>query len=163
MIKLTTPLTKEKIAALQIGDAVELSGIVYTARDAAHKKIVDRFHETGETLLKGEVIYYAGPCPAKPNEPIGSVGPTTSYRMDAYTPTLNGYGAIASIGKGNRSDEVKASIHAACGVHFDAVGGAGAYYKHCVKKAEPVYFPELGAEAVYKLTVEDFPLIVSII
>lgn len=163
MIKLTTPLTPEQTSALKKGDAVTLSGVIYTARDAAHKKMADSFRESGKLPLEGEIIYYAGPCPKKPDEVIGSVGPTTSYRMDAYAPLFCENGCFYSIGKGKRNEEAASAIRSAGGVHFDAVGGAGAYYKSCVKKAEVFLFPELGAEAVYRLEVEDFPAIVNII
>ncbi len=163
MIKLTTPITKETIKTLKKGDTVLLSGKIFTARDAAHKKIVEHYLATKEMLLSGEIIYYAGPCPHKENEVIGSVGPTTSYRMDAYSEFFLSNGCLVTIGKGNRNESTKNAIKTYGGVHFDAIGGAGAYYKNCVKEAEIVYFEELGAEAVYSLTVEDFPLIVSIV
>ena len=162
MIRITTPITREKIENLQIGDAVLISGTIFTARDAAHKKMQNHLKNTGEMLLKGETIYYAGPCPAKPNEPIGSVGPTTSYRMDSFTPIFIKEGLLSSIGKGKRNSIVVAAIKENGGVHFDAIGGAGAYYKNCIKSAEVVLFPELGAEAVFKLQVVDFPCIVAI-
>ena len=160
---ISTPIDKEVIKSLTIGDTVLLSGKIYTARDAAHKKIKEHFCSSGEMLLKGQTIYYAGPCPKKPNEVIGSVGPTTSYRMDAYSELFLSNGCLVSIGKGKRSDEVIELIKKYGGVHFEAIGGAGAYYKDCVKKAEAVYFEELGAEAVYCLTVENFPVIVGIV
>lgn len=163
MINLTTPLNLEKIKTLKKGDTVMLSGKIFTARDAAHKKIAEHYLATGEMLLASEVIYYAGPCPNKPNEVIGSVGPTTSYRMDTYSELFLSNGCLVSIGKGNRDSKTTSLIKKFGGVHFDAIGGAGAYYKNCVKKAEVVYFEELGAEAVFCLTVENFPLIVNII
>lgn len=163
MITLNSPISKEDISKLQKGDTVLLSGIIVTARDAAHKKMQEHLQKTGEMLLKGQTIYYAGPCPAKPGEIIGSVGPTTSYRMDSFLPTFISNGIYATIGKGKRNEQVIAAIKKFGGVHFDAIGGAGAFYKNCVKKSELVYFPELGAEAVYKLEVKDFPCIVSII
>ncbi len=163
MKRINTPITKEVIKSLKKGDNVLLSGIIYTARDAAHKKIKEHYLSSGEMLLQGQTIYYAGPCPKKPNEPIGSVGPTTSYRMDAYSELFLSNGCLVSIGKGKRSDKVISLIKEYGGIHFEAIGGAGAYYKNCVKKAEAVYFEELGAEAVYRLTVEDFPVIVGIV
>lgn len=163
MIKLTTPLTSEKLQNLKKGDSVVISGTIYTARDAAHKKMRDEFFNSGKLPLVGEIIYYAGPCPKKPNEPIGSVGPTTSYRMDAFAPLFCENGCPYSIGKGKRNDTAIQAVRNAGGVHFDAIGGAGAYYKNCVKSAEIVLYPELGAEAVYRLEVEDFPAIVNII
>lgn len=162
MIKLTTPITIESIKNLKKGDTVLISGKIFTARDAAHKKILEYYKKTGEMLLKGETIYYAGPCPAKPGEPIGSVGPTSSYRMDAFAAEFIKNGLISTIGKGDRSEEAIKAIQGK-GVHFDAIGGAGAYYKSCVKASKTAYFPELGAEAVYELEVEDFPAVVSIV
>lgn len=163
MINLTTPINLDDIKTLRKGDIVELSGKIFTARDAAHKMILEHFNVTNEMLLRGEVIYYAGPCPKKPNEVIGSVGPTTSYRMDTYSEVFLSNGCLVSIGKGKRDISTINAIKKYGGVHFDAIGGAGAYYKNCVKHAEVVYFEELGAEAVYCLTVENFPVIVSII
>jgi len=157
-----TPLTKDARDTLKKGAQVLLSGVIYTARDAAHKKIKEHFLATGEMLLKGETIYYAGPCPSKSGEVIGSVGPTTSCRMDAYAQLFAKNGCLATIGKGKRATFAVEAIENNGGVHFEAIGGAGAYYKNCVKKSEPVYFPELGAEAVYRLEVENFPVIVSI-
>lgn len=156
-------MNQEAIRDLKVGDTVLISGIIYTARDAAHKKMLEHLNAEGKMLLKGQTIYYAGPCPAKPGEVIGSVGPTTSYRMDGYARTFAAQGILATIGKGKRNEEAVQSIKKYGGVHFDAIGGAGAYYKECVKECNPVYFPELGAEAVYKLTVEDFPAVVAII
>jgi len=161
MIRLTTPLTYEKTKNLQKGDCVLLSGTIFTARDAAHKKMAEEYLTTGSLPLRGEAIYYAGPCPKKPGEVIGSVGPTTSYRMDDYAELFCENGCVYSIGKGNRDERAQKAIEKNKGVHFDAIGGAGAYYKSCVKNAEIFLYPELGAEAVYKLTVEDFPIIVK--
>lgn len=163
MKKLCSPIDKKEIALLKVGDTVLLSGVIYTARDAAHKKMLEHLEKTGEMLLKGGTIYYAGPCPAKPNEAIGSVGPTTSYRMDSFTPIFLKKGIYCTIGKGKRNEEVEKSIVQFGGVHFDAIGGAGAYYKNCIKKAEAIYFPELGAEAIYRLEIVDFPCIVAIV
>lgn len=163
MIELFTPITKEKIATLHKGDAVMISGTIFTARDAAHKRMQEEVKQGKPLLLKGEAIYYAGPCPAKPNEPIGSVGPTTSYRMDTFSEVFLSNGCIVSIGKGKRDQDVAARIRKYGGVHFDAIGGAGAYYKNCVKKATLVAYPDLGSEAVYRLEVENFPCIVDII
>lgn len=163
MIKITSPIDKNTIKNLKLGDAVLISGIIFTARDAAHKKMLEHLNATGEMMLSGQTIYYAGPCPARPGEVIGSVGPTTSYRMDSFTPIFAKKNILATIGKGKRSQEAAEAIRQNGGVHFDAIGGAGAYYKMCVKKCNPVFFPELGAEAVYELTVEDFPAVVSII
>ena len=160
MIRLTTPLTQDKIDALSVGDCVLLSGKIYTARDAAHKKMAEEYEKTGHLPLFDKVIYYAGPCPKKPGEKIGSVGPTTSYRMDDYARLFCENGCKCSIGKGDRDERAQKAINDTAGVHFDAVGGAGAYYKSCVLDAKVVLYPELGAEAVYELTVKDFPVIV---
>ena len=162
MKKLTTPLTIEKTRDLHEGDCVLLTGTIYTARDAAHKKMADAYASGTPLPLAGQVVYYAGPCPKKPGEIIGSVGPTTSYRMDDYAELFCQNGCIYSIGKGKRSEKAINAIRENRGVHFDAIGGAGAYYKSCVQSAELVLYPELGAEAVYKLEVRDFPLIVRI-
>lgn len=162
MKEIFTPITKEKIAELRVGDTLFLTGTIFTARDAAHECMLDHLEKTGEMLLKGETVYYAGPCPAKPGEPIGSVGPTSSCRMDPFVKRFTDEGIIATIGKGSRSEEARSAIVNAGGAYFEAIGGAGAYYKQCVKKAELVYFPELGAEAVYKLEVEKFPVILAV-
>lgn len=161
--KLRTPLTREAVGELKHGDTVYLSGTVFTARDAAHRLLTDAIKNGAENPLRGEVIYYAGPADKAPDDIIGSVGPTTSYRMDAFMPTMLSSGSLYSIGKGKRAESVKEAIRAAGGVHFDAIGGAGAYYKSCVRKCETFLYPELGAEAVYKLEVEDFPLVVNVV
>lgn len=163
MIRIYSPVSKKDILKLKKGDTVLISGVIYTARDAAHKKMLEHLNKTGEMLLKGQTIYYAGPCPAKPGEVIGSVGPTTSYRMDSFTPIFLANGIHCTIGKGERNDELISATKKHGGVHFDAIGGAGAFYKNCVQSCELIYFAELGAEAVYKLEVVDFPCIVSII
>ncbi|MEE0776551.1 MAG: Fe-S-containing hydro-lyase, partial [Bacillota bacterium] len=142
---------------------VYITGTIYTARDAAHKRLVDLI-EAGEELpidLKGQIIYYAGPAPSKPGKPIGSVGPTTSYRMDAYAPTLmREKGLKGMIGKGKRNEEVKKAIKETCAVYFGATGGAAALLSQCVKSAEVIFYPELGPEAVRRLEVEEFPVTV---
>lgn len=163
MRALFTPIDEKTIKTLNEGDAVTITGEIYTARDAAHKRMRDDFLKNDKMLLSGCAIYYAGPCPAKPNEPIGSVGPTTSYRMDTFSEVFLQNGCLVSIGKGKRCDETCDLIRRYGGVHFDAIGGAGAYYKNCVVKAEVVAYPDLGAEAVYKLTVKDFPCVVKIV
>ena len=163
-IELTSPLTDEMIAKLKVGQKVLLSGTIYTARDAAHKKIVTAM-KNGEDCgfdISGQTVYYAGPCPAKPGDLIGPVGPTTSGRMDAYTPYLIEKGLKAMIGKGFRSPEVKQAVKANRAIYFVAVGGAGAYIMRCVKEVGFVAFEELGTEAVRKLTVEKMPLIVAL-
>ena len=158
------PLVQEELKDLLAGDTVLLSGIIYTGRDAAHKRLTELV-ERGEALpfaLENSIIYYVGPTPAKPGYPIGSAGPTTSYRMDAYAPKLCDLGLIGMIGKGQRSDAVIESIKRNHGVYFAATGGAGALIATCVKKAEVVAFEDLGTEAIRRLTVENLPLIVAI-
>lgn len=162
--KITLPLDPAKIKDLQAGDAVLLTGYLYTARDSAHKKLTAMI-EKGEPLpirLEGETIYYAGPCPAKPGEIIGSVGPTTSGRMDRYAPLLIGNGLLGMIGKGARSPQVIQAIKDNGAVYFGATGGAGALIAQCVRSVEIVAFPELGTEAVRRLWVEEFPVLVLI-
>lgn len=163
-IELTTPLSDETIRSLQAGDMAYLSGIIYTGRDAAHKRMCERL-EKGEPMpfdFRGATIYYAGPCPAKPGAPIGSVGPTTSGRMDLYSPRLIGEGLKVMIGKGLRSQEVVDAIVKHAGVYFAAIGGAAALMGKCVTSAEVIAFEELGTEAVRKLTVRRLPVIVAI-
>ncbi|WP_291325954.1 Fe-S-containing hydro-lyase [Desulfovibrio sp. UCD-KL4C] len=159
---LTTPLTDKDMEQLKAGDVVKLTGTIYTARDAAHKRLTDLL-DNGEPLpfdLKGSVIYYVGPSPAPPGRPIGAAGPTTSYRMDTYAPRLHCLGQKASIGKGKRSDEVKQALKDNKAVYFGATGGAGALLSMCIKEAKVIAFDELGPEAIRELTVEDFPLLV---
>ncbi|MDR3062138.1 MAG: Fe-S-containing hydro-lyase [Dysgonamonadaceae bacterium] len=163
-IEMTTPFTDETIKKLNAGDMVYLSGTVYTARDAAHKKMCELL-EKGESMpfdFTGAVIYYAGPCPAKPGRPIGSVGPTTSGRMDLYTPTLMKEGLRVMIGKGLRNQEVIDSIIRYSGVYFAAIGGAAALMGQSVENSEIIAFDELGTEAVRKLHVKNLPVIVAI-
>ena len=163
-IELTTPLSNEDVEKLNIGDKVYLNGTIYTGRDAAHKRLVDLVNEGKELPIdiKGQIIYYVGPAPAKPGKPIGSAGPTTSYRMDAYAPTLMELGMKGMIGKGKRSGEVRAAIKRTKAVYFVAPAGAGAFLSEKVRSSKTVAFEELGAEAIYKLEVEDFPAIVAI-
>lgn len=159
---LTTPLTDADIEKLRAGDVVLLNGIIYSGRDAAHKKLMELL-DKGEPLpfdLKGASIYYVGPSPAPPGRPIGSAGPTTSYRMDAYAPRLIGLGLKASIGKGKRSDAVKEAMRQHRAVYFGATGGAGALLSKCITKSTVIAFDELGPEAVREMTVKDFPLLV---
>ncbi len=159
---LTTPLTDADIEKLRAGDVVLLNGIIYSGRDAAHKKLMELL-DKGEPLpfdLKGASIYYVGPSPAPPGRPIGSAGPTTSYRMDAYAPRLIGLGLKASIGKGKRSDAVKEAMRQHRAVYFGATGGAGALLSKCIIKSTVIAFDELGPEAVREMTVKDFPLLV---
>ena len=164
MKKITSPLSDEIIKNLRMGEQVLLSGEIYTGRDAAHKRMIELL-EGGKPLpfdVHGQAIYYAGPCPAPPGRVIGSVGPTTSRRMDAYTPRLIQEGLGIMIGKGNRSNEVIEAIRKYSGVYFAAVGGAGALMALCVERAEIIAFDDLGPEAVYRLSVRDMPLVVSI-
>ena len=163
-IRLTTPLADSDIRALKAGDSVLLSGLLYTARDAAHKRLCETLAEGARPPFpfEGQVVYYAGPCPAKPGKVIGSIGPTTSGRMDAYTPTLMEHGLRCMIGKGARSEAVTESIRRLGGVYFVAIGGAAALMSLCVTDVKMVAFPELGAEAVRALTVADLPVIVGI-
>ena len=164
MKKITSPLSDEIIKNLRIGDHVLLSGDIYTGRDAAHKRMIEML-EGGKPLpfdVRGQAIYYAGPCPAPPGRVIGSAGPTTSHRMDAYTPRLIQEGLGIMIGKGNRSKPVIEAIRKFSGVYFAAIGGAGALMALCVEKAEIIAFEDLGPEAVYRLSVRDMPLVVAI-
>ncbi|MEL7568706.1 MAG: Fe-S-containing hydro-lyase [Dehalobacterium sp.] len=160
---LTTPITDGDLVNLKIGDQVLMSGVIYTGRDAAHKRLVDLVHQ-GQELpfdLTGQVIYYVGPAPAKPGQVIGSAGPTTSYRMDAYAPVLiEQKGLKGMIGKGLRNNEVKEAIKKHKAVYLGATGGAGALLAKCIKSSEVIAYPELGPEAIRKLMVEDLPLTV---
>lgn len=162
--RISTPLTKDKVKDLKAGDSVLLSGVIYTARDAAHKRLVDLI-DNGDELpmdVKDSVIYYVGPTPAKPGMALGSAGPTTSYRMDAYAPKLLEKGLSGMIGKGLRSKEVVDSMVKNGAVYFAAIGGAGALIGKCVKKAEIVTYEDLGSEAIRRLEVEDLPIVVVI-
>lgn len=159
---LTTPLTDADIEKLRAGDVVLLSGAIYSGRDAAHKRLMDLL-DRGEPLpfeLAGASIYYVGPSPAPPGRPIGSAGPTTSYRMDAYAPRLHALGLKATIGKGKRSDAVKEALRAHRAVYLGATGGAGALLSKCIMASKVIAFDELGPEAVREMTVKDFPLLV---
>lgn len=163
-IALTTPISEAEIRKLRAGDQVLITGVLYTGRDAAHK----RFAETlarGEKLpvdLDGQILYYVGPSPAKPGQVIGSAGPTTATRMDGYTPDLLKLGLRGMIGKGKRSDAVRQGLVEQGAVYFGAIGGLGALLSKRIKKAEVVAYPELGPEAVYRLEVEEFPAVVLI-
>ncbi len=158
------PLTQEIAKTLKAGDTVYLSGEIYTSRDAGHKRMCEALAK-GETLPfdpKDATIYYVGPTPAKPGQVIGSAGPTTSGRMDAYAPTMLSVGARGMIGKGARLPEVVEAMKQHTGVYFGAIGGAGALLARCIKKAELIAYEDLGAEALRKLTVEEMPLVVII-
>jgi fumarate hydratase subunit beta len=161
-INLETPLTDEKVKNLQIGDEVFLSGIIYTARDAAHKKLVDLIHDNKDLPfdVEGSVIYYVGPTPAQPGQVIGAAGPTTSYRMDPFVEDMLNAGMKGMIGKGARSKPVIDALKKYTGVYFGATGGAAALISKCIKKAEVIAFDELGPEAVRRLEVKDMPLVV---
>ncbi len=161
---LNTPINQDDIMGLKAGDMVYISGEIYTARDAAHKRFIEML-ERGEEMpfdFTGQIVYYAGPCPAKPGQVIGSVGPTTSGRMDKYSPELIKKGLKLMIGKGLRNQEVIDAIKEYSGIYFVAIGGAAAYIARCVKAVEIIAFEDLGTEAVRKLTVENFPVIVAI-
>ncbi len=164
MKKITLPLTDEDISSLKAGDSVLLSGTILTGRDCAHKRICE-FLDRGEKPpfdLKGETIYYAGPCPAPEGKACGSCGPTTSARMDAFAPRLLDLGLKGMIGKGERNDEVERAIVRCHAVYFAAIGGAGALYGNAIKKSELIAFPDLLSEAVYRFEIEDFPCVVAI-
>lgn len=154
----------EKIKSLRVGDEISFSGIIYTARDAAHKRMCELLDENKPLPfdVRGQAVYYAGPCPAPSGRIIGSVGPTTSRRMDSYAPRLMREGLRVMIGKGERTPPVIAAIQKYTGLYLAAVGGAGALLSLCVTKKELVAFEELGAEAVYRLTVREMPLVVAI-
>lgn len=162
-IRITTPISSETIAKLRAGDTVALSGKILTGRDAAHKRMLELL-DSGKHIpfdIKGQIIYYVGPTPAPPGRAIGAAGPTTSYRMDAYTPRLIEQGLKGMIGKGPRSQEVKDAMVKWKAIYFAAIGGTGALISQCIKEAEVVAWEELGAEAVRLLTIVDLPLIVA--
>lgn len=163
MKRITLPMDKKTVSEFKAGDSVLISGEILTARDCAHKRLTDMIKK-GEKLpfdLKDAIIYYAGPCPAKPGMASGSCGPTTSSRMDVYAPALLDLGLGGMIGKGEMSDEVRAAIVRNNAVYFAAIGGAGATYGKSIIKSELVAFPELLSEAVRRLTVTDFPCVVA--
>ena len=161
---ITAPITKEVAKTLKSGDYVYISGVIYTARDAAHKRMSETLAEGKELPfdIKNQIIYYMGPSPAREGRPIGSAGPTTASRMDKYAPALLDLGLGAMIGKGKRTQAVKDAIVRNDAVYFAAVGGAGALLSKCIKKAEVIADDDLGAEAIRRLEVEDFPVIVVI-
>ena len=163
-IKMTTPLTEEKVKSLKAGDQILLTGTIYTGRDAAHLRLIETLNK-GETLpfdVENQVIYYVGPTPAKPGEVIGSCGPTTSYRMDDLTVPLLAKGLKGMIGKGQRNKTVIEGMKTYGALYFAAIGGAGALIANAVKKSEVIAYEELGPEAIRKLEVEDLPIIVVI-
>ena len=163
-IMIATPITRQMARGLKAGDSVSISGVIYTARDAAHKRMLEEYH-SGKPLpvdLTDQTIYFAGPAPAKPGEPIGSVGPTTSYRMDAYSPETIELGLTCMIGKGARNEAVIEAMKKYGAVYIGAVGGAGALISRCIKKCDVVAYEDLGSEAIHRLEVENFPGIVII-
>ncbi len=163
--KVTLPLTENDARKLKAGDRLLLNGVIWTARDAAHKRLVAML-DAGEPLpveLKDQLVYFVGPCPAPPGRPIGSAGPTTSGRMDAYSPRLiRECGLRGMIGKGNRSQAVVEAMKECGAVYLAATGGAGALIAQCIVKCDLIAFPELGPEAIYRLEVKDFPVVVAI-
>ncbi|MDE7453085.1 MAG: FumA C-terminus/TtdB family hydratase beta subunit [Clostridia bacterium] len=163
MKNLTLPLNKETVKNLRAGDSVYISGTILTARDCAHKRICELLNGGKELPfeLKDAVIYYAGPCPAKPDKASGSCGPTTSARMESFAPVLLDLGLGAIIGKGEMNDSVREALKRNKSVYFAAIGGAGALYGNAIKKSECIAFPELLSEAVYRLEVVDFPAVVA--
>jgi fumarate hydratase subunit beta len=163
-IKIKTPLTSEIVRNLHAGERVEISGAIYTARDAAHHRMIDMLKEGGDLLfpLEGQVIYYTGPSPARPGRPIGSCGPTTSSRMDPWTVPLLAMGLRGMIGKGERNQDVINAIKKYGAVYFAATGGAGAWLSQFICKARVIAYSDLGPEAVYQLEVKDFPAICAI-
>jgi fumarate hydratase subunit beta len=164
LIELNMPLDKETVRKLKAGDEVRINGVIYAARDAAHKRMIELLRD-GKPLpfdIRNQVIYYVGPCPAKPGEVIGSAGPTTSYRMDAYAPKLIELGLSGMVGKGMRNDEVISAMVKHGAVYFGALGGAGALIARSIISEEIIAFPDLGTEALRKLQVKDFPAIVVI-
>lgn len=164
LYNIQTPLCKEEVKKLKAGDIVNISGVIYTARDAAHKRMISMIEE-GKSLpfdIKDQIIYYVGPCPAKPGEVIGSAGPTTSGRVDAYTPKLIELGLSGMIGKGLRDNSVIEAMKKYGAVYFGAIGGAGALMAKSIIAEEIIAFPDLGTEALRKLTVKDFPVTVII-
>jgi fumarate hydratase subunit beta len=161
-IRIKTPLAEESIEKLKAGDQVFITGTLYSARDSAHKRLVDLLNHGKELPfdIRNSIIYYVGPSPAKPGEVIGSAGPTTSYRMDAYSPQLMAAGMKGMIGKGSRSDEVLAAIKKYKCVYFAAIGGAAALIAKSIRKSEVIAYEDLGPEAIRKMEVEDFQVIV---
>ena len=163
-VSIKTPLTKDVAKGLKAGDSCLISGVIYTARDAAHKRLCELIAENRELPLdvKDAIIYFVGPTPAKSGEVIGSAGPTTSYRMDAYSPALIELGLTGMIGKGKRGDTVVSAMKKHGAVYFGAIGGCGALLSNCIKKSEVIAYDDLGAEAIRRLEVEDFPVVVVI-
>ena len=163
-MNITVPMSREVARSLKAGDSVLLSGVIYTARDAAHKRLCELAAQGKDLPLdvKDAVIYFVGPTPAKPGEGIGSAGPPTAYRMDAYSRTLIGQGLTGMIGKGKRNEAVVSAMKEHGAVYFGAIGGCGALLSRCIKKAEIIAYEDLGAEAIRRLEVENFPVVVII-
>ncbi|HHY34988.1 MAG TPA: TRZ/ATZ family protein [Firmicutes bacterium] len=163
VVQIQTPLSDEVVLGLKAGDEVRITGVLYTARDAAHEKL-KRLLLEGKELpfdIRGQIIYYAGPTPAKPGRAVGACGPTTSRRMDPYVPLLLAHGLKGMIGKGRRSASVTQAIAQHHAVYMVTIGGAAALLSRHIRKAEVVAYPEMGPEAIYKLTIEEFPAIVA--
>ena len=163
-IHIKTPLSRDAARKLKAGDSCLISGVIYTARDAAHKRLCELIDSNKPLPLniQDSIVYFVGPTPAKPGQAIGSAGPTTSYRMDAYSPALIAKGQTGMIGKGKRGPEVVEAMKQHGAVYFGAIGGCGALLSKCIKKAEVIAYDDLGAEAIRKLEVENFPVIVVI-
>ncbi|MBE6047273.1 MAG: Fe-S-containing hydro-lyase [Clostridium sp.] len=163
-IRINTPLTKDKTVKLKAGDTVLLSGVIYTGRDAAHKRLIDLLDKNEKLPIdvENEVIYYVGPSPAKPGQVIGSAGPTTSYRMDPYAPRLLDLGLTGMIGKGARNQEVIDAMKRNKAVYFGAIGGAAALIGKSIVKSEIIAYEDLGSEAIRRMEVKDMPLVVVI-
>ncbi len=163
-IKLTTPLTDEDVKQLHVGDQVLLSGVIYTGRDAAHKRLIQLLKENKPLPFEcqDQIIYYVGPAPAKPGFRVGSAGPTSSYRMDTYTPALLERGLKGMIGKGRRNAQVVEAMKQYNAVYLGAIGGAAALISKCIEESEIIAFEDLGAEAIHRYVVKDMPLIVLI-
>ncbi|MEW6501661.1 MAG: FumA C-terminus/TtdB family hydratase beta subunit [Thermodesulfobacteriota bacterium] len=162
LIKVTLPFTPETLAGLEAGELVSLSGVLYTGRDQTHRRLCALL-EQGEPLpvdLRGQLLYYVGPTPAKPGQVIGAAGPTTSYRMDSYTPQLLALGLAATMGKGARSWAVRQAMRQEGAIYLATIGGAGALLSKCIKKSELVAFPDAGPEALFRFEVEGFPAVV---
>jgi fumarate hydratase subunit beta len=161
-VRLTMPVTEDDVRQLRIGDHVRISGVIYTARDAAHNRMIQTLNEGGELPIdiKGQLIYYVGPTPARPGHVSGAFGPTTSMRMDPFTPPLLEAGLKACMGKGNRGEEVRAALKKNVAVYLMAVGGAGAMLSQFIKSVEVVAYEDLGTESLKRVEVEDFPAVV---
>jgi len=160
--RITMPITDDDVSQLKIGDHVRITGTIYTARDAAHNRMIESLNK-GEPLpmdIKGQLIYYTGPTPARPGRPVGAMGPTTAMRMDPFTPQLLAAGLKACMGKGNRGEEVREALKQYRGVFFAAIGGAGALLSQYVKKVAVIAYEDLGTESLKRVEVEDFPAVV---